>query len=511
MTKKEIIKNIEASVLPVVVVVLMVLVIFSSIIVFIPTIGASEGSVTTETAVNVGDYSAGFNHPALAYYDDTIWMVTAELTGSTQTDDVLRYNPNNNTWWKVDDAGAPFTNRRFGAYIEDVDNLSGAGHGIFLIGGYEGTTARTDIYFYCFDNLTLWDTGADLPNKNQRADGIIDNTGIVWIAGGTQDDNGATGADDTNIYCYNYGNNTCWIKDTWQNGEIGKFCDACYDSDNNIAYWVGGETGNNVWTDDIMQYNIGTGVDTKVEELLTGREGIAVEWNDVNESVVIIAGGQSGTYYDEIYWYTVGNDTLWETNLIPNDIYTHSCINLSSNTIYTCGGYDGSFRNYCYAIDYADPTINADLHGLYNNKITWTGEAGDTVWSNATAGLGGTMNITLILDATSNCTEIRVWCDDLDASIGASNISIQFSSNNATWGDPGNVRSFDDGGSNISINDALWTTGNGCYGTDPFEGAGLIDGTFYIYARFKLTIPMGVSGGTYTQSDWKVWYKIVTP
>lgn len=152
--------------------------------------------------------------------------------------------------------------------------------------------------------------------------------------------------------------------------------------------------------------------------------------------------------------------------------------------------------------------ISVDLSGLDDDtNITWSGQATQTVWSNATYP-GGTLNITINLTAAFNCTEICVFCDDLDTNINASNISIQFSSDNTTWGS--NIRSFLNGGSNISIDDTNWTTDNGCYGSDPFSGAGITDGEFYIYARFKLTIPITATSGTYSQGDWKVWVKVVS-
>jgi len=183
----------------------------------------------------------------------------------------------------------------------------------------------------------------------------------------------------------------------------------------------------------------------------------------------------------------------------------------ASSTVVHDWVFVGKFRDtepsFSFGVEESSMFI---LNGLDNDKITWEGEADTTVWSNTTSGNGGTLNITMILTAAANCTEIRVYCDDLNVGITASNISIQFSSDNTTWGDPGNLRSFSDSGSNISINDTLWTTGNGCYGSNPFNGTGITDGTFYIYARFKLVIPSGISNGTYSQSDWKIWFKIVS-
>jgi len=188
-------------------------------------------------------------------------------------------------------------------------------------------------------------------------------------------------------------------------------------------------------------------------------------------------------------------DELW----ISSVQLTRDWINATFETITNPDGF--------LSFSASSSTSDFNLYGLDTNKITWSGVADSTVWSNET-NPGGTLNITMVIPGADNVTEIRVYVDDLDVDINASNISIQFSSDNTTWG--ANTQSFSDGGSNITINDSEWTTGNGCYGTDPFAGAGLTDGTFYIYARFTLAIPLGTSADTYSQSDWKVWYKVVT-
>lgn len=142
------------------------------------------------------------------------------------------------------------------------------------------------------------------------------------------------------------------------------------------------------------------------------------------------------------------------------------------------------------------------LNGLSSNNITWSGTADSSVWSNATGGAGGTLNITMVVNDTDNITEVRIYCDDLDVSINASNITLYVSSDNSSFGTLG---SFSDGGSNISINETEWN--DGTMGTNIFSGNGLTNDTFFIYARFVLAIPSGVDANTYSQSDWKVWFK----
>lgn len=142
-----------------------------------------------------------------------------------------------------------------------------------------------------------------------------------------------------------------------------------------------------------------------------------------------------------------------------------------------------------------------------NNNITWSGEAGQTVWSNATS--YGTLNITSVVNENVNCTEIRINLTDIDAGEGilATSISLTVSSDNTTWaGGDSSVNSTAYSGTNYTINSTQWTHANGFYGTDPFP---INDETQSIYVRFLLAIPGGASAGTYTQTNWYVWWKVV--
>jgi len=138
------------------------------------------------------------------------------------------------------------------------------------------------------------------------------------------------------------------------------------------------------------------------------------------------------------------------------------------------------------------------LEGSWKN-ITWTGTTGTTVWSNATQP-GGTLELNMSINTSDNITEIRVYCDDLDASILASNITLYVSSDNSSYDTLG---AFTDGGSNISINTSTWPVGSG---TNPFTyggGTGLTNTNTSIYMRFSLTL--GTTAGTFNQNDWKIY------
>ena len=112
------------------------------------------------------------------------------------------------------------------------------------------------------------------------------------------------------------------------------------------------------------------------------------------------------------------------------------------------------------------------------------------------------------INSTDNVTELRVWIGDLNdtnAWINASNISMWISSDNSSYGELG---TFEDLGSNLSINATNWNAGT--MGADPFTGAGLTDKNTSIFCIFKLTIPAGISSDTFYSfafaiNSWKVY------
>lgn len=90
---------------------------------------------------------------------------------------------------------------------------------------------------------------------------------------------------------------------------------------------------------------------------------------------------------------------------------------------------------------------------------------------------------------------------DLGIQLNASNISVQFSANNITWG--ANTQTYQDGGSEIMLNTTSWTIPNGCYGLNPFP---IPLGTHDIYARFKLNLPSTLpSNLTYYSLSTEAW------
>ena len=140
-----------------------------------------------------------------------------------------------------------------------------------------------------------------------------------------------------------------------------------------------------------------------------------------------------------------------------------------------------------------------------NDRITWTGEAGETVWSNATT--AGTLEINYNVNSSDNLSEIRINLSHINVSQGIlnTNISLTIDDNNASWGTTTVAYS----GTNITINESVWDAQAWCTGTNPFpiDGAGWTNGT--IYVRFTLAIPSEASADTYTTDSHKVWFGVL--
>ena len=135
-----------------------------------------------------------------------------------------------------------------------------------------------------------------------------------------------------------------------------------------------------------------------------------------------------------------------------------------------------------------DTSSSYSLKGLTSNRVTWAGTAGTTVWCNSSGDGNEWPEINMSINASDNVTELHVFMDDLndtDAWINATNITMYVSSDNSSYGEMG---TFTDGGSNCTnhINSTNWNAGT--MGADPFADAGLTDGTFEIYIIFKYLV-----------------------
>jgi len=187
-------------------------------------------------------------------------------------------------------------------------------------------------------------------------------------------------------------------------------------------------------------------------------------------------------------------DKRWVGTLYNNTI--------NPSAFATIGSYEKENKNSVFS-----------LIGTKNGRIAWNGLNSTSVWSNKTGGKGGTLQIYMDLNSTVNVTEIKIRVGNINASgtaspiISASNIAVQLSSDNVTWGDNGHTLNFTDSeyGINISIGPANWTTSHGCFGTSPFVGGEITNKESTIYIHFKLVVPR--TGIFYNTQNWHVYLK----
>jgi len=191
-------------------------------------------------------------------------------------------------------------------------------------------------------------------------------------------------------------------------------------------------------------------------------------------------------------WYAFGNniDNITCIEIQETGTTLSGTAYFDNITVY----FASSGSNYLPSID--DTALQ---NSLTSGKLTWSGEAGDTVWCNSSGNGHETMNISIIDGAgadDADVTEIRIWVGDLAGStytITANNIELFASVDGATWHSFG---TFPSGGENISLNSTTWS-----YTDNPFP----ISGNDTIYCRFKLSIPSDVAVDTYSASNWKIY------
>jgi len=135
------------------------------------------------------------------------------------------------------------------------------------------------------------------------------------------------------------------------------------------------------------------------------------------------------------------------------------------------------------------------LNGLSGSRINFAGTAGNTVWCNSSGTTNQWIEINMTVNASDNVSEIRVFVDDFrDAGTycNASNITLFASSDNSSYGvptfQPGlHPGHFTDGGCNMTINATTWNAGT--MGADPFtDGGGITNRADSIYFVLRVNI-----------------------
>lgn len=153
-------------------------------------------------------------------------------------------------------------------------------------------------------------------------------------------------------------------------------------------------------------------------------------------------------------------------------------------------------------------TSNFSIGGVDEyDRLTFTGQADEYVWSNETDwGAGSDVIIYTELNVTENCTDIHIDFNSSD--IGtitiANNLFIEANVINGSGWD-GTTYTVTSNTANISLNDS-WSSG-WCHGTNPFT-IEHSDGNQTIYLRFRLHIPSGTSPDTYLCSLWEILWEV---
>jgi len=176
---------------------------------------------------------------------------------------------------------------------------------------------------------------------------------------------------------------------------------------------------------------------------------------------------------------------------------TYNSINNATNgSFFTLGGGAGGGSG------------TYETSGLTSGDFTWSCEAGNTVWANATGTGTETMNVYTNTSGTSdNCTDIFFDFSDFGSQLYDNNLSIEVkNSSSGAW--DGNTHQITEADGNVTINSAMWDGANWCHGTNPFPIVGY---NSTILVRLKIEVHAGVSAATYTNSTaWNVLRKVIS-
>lgn len=242
----------------------------------------------------------------------------------------------------------------------------------------------------------------------------------------------------------------------------------------------------------------------------TGSVEYGNDADPTNRGFIGITGGtNTSNLYD--------NDTSGQTSSGCNAVGKNT-VDMQTLSTFTDAGWDivavGSYTDEVWYIDegsdyprlgweYEELAITEfTLYGLTGTNITWAGMPGQSVWCNSSGAGHETLRIFIQCNESINVTDVVVWLDDMTNNgdtLLAGTVTLYVSGNNGTFGSAG---TFVNGGSNITLNSAMWNVTS--MGLNPFP----VDpsSSTYIYARFLLAIPSsGVPDATYTNNGFKVY------
>lgn len=301
-------------------------------------------------------------------------------------------------------------------------------------------------------------------------------------------------SDDNDYFYFNYGLDPCVMRA--HSGTANTWKPACSTTLTNGVWWYyvmdSDDTTNHFYlnssTEAVNTWEAGSNDGTWFDATGIGQDTTVIGMLHRNEGNV----APTESTLDEIRISDISRSHAWinatyDTISSPSTFLTFGSEALSDSA-FSLSGYDGS------------------------NRITWSGETGETVWSNATS--YGTLNASYNVQPADNCSEMKVYVTNLSNYVFAQNITLYVSSDNINFAvlnyDAGNGNGvFPTDGGNLTVNTTTWPAADA--GTDPFPldgGAAWENGS--IYFRFELAIPGGIDAGTFTKDDWLVWWKVIS-
>jgi len=414
---------------------------------------------------------------------------------SSNTDKIIRTDVERNESVLIGTIGGT-SRRNAGAVYHE------SRHCIYIFGGYTNSK-QSSVFEFNLSNLTGSSLGNILPENLESFNVGFTYNEICYLPAP-----GTTGVGDNGIdkvLAYNPSNNTAWyILDGLPFSNNAVRSTGCYDTDEDTFYLFGNVIiGGNV-DKQIVAYCPVNNTAWLVCDYW-GAHNAA--YNTVNKTFMCgpAQTGAGAFPCNTSYWnMTAFSSTqITANNTIPNqqNMMRVAFLNGSFYLLPLTENLNISKVDFGYQSEDASEFEILGLDGYYKN-ISWTGTAGTTVWSNATAE-GGTLELNMSINSSDNVTGIKVYCGDIDASMLAGNITLYVSRDNTTYAVPDdNAGVFTDGGSNISINTSTWPAGAG---DNPFTvpDSGLTDTNTSIFMRF--TLGLGSSDGTFSQSDWKIY------
>jgi len=498
--KKNIIKNIEARVKPIAVIFLLLLAVFSGMFLLSEPVKADIGTVYYRALHDNGIFATNnVNLFAGAYYENVSgkYMFTfgGYQSASVKTG-VYRTDINTNTSIAINSLPA---NRRNMGLVMDTDNDI-----IYIFGGLETTSytsVRNTIYKYDIESNSMSTVSATLPTSSSNWHYGVWANNQCYIFGGVDSGENKMGK----VFVYTPGNDTCWsaglISGAFDNS-VSHTIPIYKGSGDNIVLF-GGNEGAGVMNDNIVIYNMVNQTAWKTGEFSL-RDAVGISsgvYNPILDEYIVCAGYGAGN--SENKQITSFDSTTFTESWLNNATRGGAIISGWSASNYSIfvgiGYYSGGYHRGIYELDLGEiptePATNVSLI-LPNNKFTVQGELGNTSWANETGSIYETAEFNISYNGTQDVDWIRVNCSDIHANITASNISVQFSSDNSTWGS--NVLTLSDGSNAIWVNDTEWDAENYFYGANPFP----IATNTSVYMRVRVHIPTGIGTETYSKLDY---------